>query len=371
MADTFNKRFSAGDVFTIPYEANKQWDITSSLFPNYDIFFELGTYPNIPIQEYTRENLIYKSVLANFYSEFYPTSSLSTSSYFQTINYTSSLTSEDYAVSGALRIGNPVTTFKYFPTYTSSYIYTLNISNKLYSDKILPTTFEMEVSGGVIYDDGEYNLIYNGIEQTSSIGSIVRSGSYVGNIFYEHGLGVLTVIPISIIPPPLPFPPPPPPLIGQEWVALWLSDPTNTSGATDSFVVRYEFTINGVYNSFDFTQTLSGLGPLGTYSYIERQDIGSGKWVTISGTPLPQFSQVLSRPGTILSTPNVYWEIPAGSEGVRVTRITGGTFALDNYTNPFGTNPSLPSSLPTDLEVFGLLVQAMTYKKGVIFTRES
>jgi hypothetical protein len=373
MADTFNKRFSSGEIFTIPYEANKQWDITSSQYPEYNIFFELGIYPtSSKIQNYTKENLLYKSVLANFYPEFYPTSSLTTSSYYQTLNYTSSLTSEDYAVSGALRVGNQATTFKYFPTYTSSYIYTLNIPTSLYSNRILPTTFEMEVSGGIIYDDGEYNLIYSGSEQTSSVGSIVKPGSYVGNIFYEQGLGVLTVIPISIIPPPLPNPPPPPPPpIGQEWVALWLSDPTNSSGATNNFTVRYEYTINGVYNYFDFIQTLSGLGPYSIYSYVVRQDAGSGKWVTISGTPLPQFSQVLSRSGTILATPNLYWEIQAGAEGVRAQRQVAGTSILDNYTNPFGTDPFLPSNLPVDLEIFGTLVQAMTYKRGVIFTRES
>jgi hypothetical protein len=118
MADTFNKRFTSGDVFTIPYTANKQWDITSSLFPEYNIFIELGTYPTTSIQNYNRENLIYKSVLANFYNELYPTLSLSTSSYYQTTNYTSSLTSNDYAISGGLRIGNLATTEKYYPIGT-------------------------------------------------------------------------------------------------------------------------------------------------------------------------------------------------------------------------------------------------------------
>jgi hypothetical protein len=205
MADTFNKRFSSGEVFTIPYEANKQWEITSSLFPEYNVFGALGIKPSTPnIEEYTEENLLYKSVLANFYSEFYPTSNLSTSSYYQTINYTSSLTSEDYAVSGALIIGNQATTIKNFPTSPNSEIYILNVPTSLYSNRLLPTTVELELAGGYkIYDDGEYNIFWSGSNVSSSRGNVISQSSQIGNVFYEQGLIVFTSIPFipnNIIP---------------------------------------------------------------------------------------------------------------------------------------------------------------------------
>jgi hypothetical protein len=205
MADTFNKRFSSGDVFTIPYEANKQWIITSSLFPEYNVFSEVAVNPTTNnIIDFNNDNLVYKSLLANFYNESYPTLTLSTSSYYQTVNYTSSLTSTDYAVSGALRIGNPATTIKDFPTEPGSEVYILNVPTSLYSNRLLPTTVELEIEGGYkIYDDGEYNLFWSGSNVSSSRGTLLSQSSYVGNVFYEQGLIVLTYIPdvpASIIP---------------------------------------------------------------------------------------------------------------------------------------------------------------------------
>jgi hypothetical protein len=50
----------------------------------------------------------------------------------------------------------------------------------------------MDVEGGKIYDDGEYNLRWSGSSYSSSVGTLVTQSGYVGNIFYEQGLGVLT-----------------------------------------------------------------------------------------------------------------------------------------------------------------------------------
>ena len=190
MSDTVLKRLNVSDVFTIPYEANKLWSVTASDFTEYGIFFQTGSYTSsINKTDFTYSNLLYKSVLVNYYPEFYPTNSLSTSSYYQTVNYTVNLTSTDYAVSGALRLGNLYSIEKNF--YTSS-IQIINIPNTLYSNKIIPTTFQATVSGGLIYDDGEYNLRWSGSSFTGSVGIIISQSSCVGNLFYEQGLGVLT-----------------------------------------------------------------------------------------------------------------------------------------------------------------------------------
>jgi len=370
MADTFNKRFSSGEVFTIPYEANKQWDITSSLFPQHNIFIERGEYPlNIPIQQYSRENLIYKSVLANFYNEFYPTFSLSTSSYYQTNNFNSSLTSTDYVVSGGLRIGNPVTTKKYYPIGSGSFIYTLNIPTSLYSNRILPTTFEMSISGGLIYDDGEYNLLYSGSNQLSSIGTTLSQSSYVGNLFYEQGLGVLTVVPRSIYTQSI-TPTPPTSSTIYEYVAVWGEDFNGTSGATSNWRATYNYvdTFNNSA-SFDLFNTPIGINPYGIFSQTTSQKIGTGYFTTITGTPLPLYTQSLATFTTqpIPLVPNVTWEIPANSETVVVYRNTGAGVAIDNYTNPYSGNSADPASLPANINAVGTIVQAMTYNKGVKF----
>ena len=148
MSDTVLKRLNVSDVFTIPYEANKLWSVTASDFIEYGIFFQTGSYTSSAVKtDYNYSNLLYKSVLVNYYPEYYPINSLSTSSYYQTVNYTVNLTSTDYAVSGALRLGNLYSIEKNF--YTSS-IQLINIPNTLYSNKIIPTTFQATVSGGLI-----------------------------------------------------------------------------------------------------------------------------------------------------------------------------------------------------------------------------
>lgn len=162
MADTFNKRLDVSDVFTLPYEANKSWSVTSESFSSSNVFFEIGYYPTASTpSEYTYDNLIYRSVLANYYPEFYSTSSHSKTSYYQTNNFNSTLSTESYD-KGLLRLGNLYSTEKYFPTSTSSFIYTINIPKSLYNEKIQPSTFVMDVNGGWIYDDGEYNLRWSG-----------------------------------------------------------------------------------------------------------------------------------------------------------------------------------------------------------------
>lgn len=161
MADTFNKRLNTSDVFTIPYEANKLWNVESSSFSDYNINFELGLYPTQSnIKDYSRSNLIYKLILANYYPEFYPSQSHSTSSYFQTNNLRSDLSTASYS-KGILELGNLKTIEKFFPTSSNSFIYVVNIPKTLYSEKILPTTFELEFNGGKLYDDGEYNLRFS------------------------------------------------------------------------------------------------------------------------------------------------------------------------------------------------------------------
>jgi hypothetical protein len=200
MADTFNKRFDVSDVFVSPYEANKRFDITSSLFDSYNVTFDVATKADLtlPKNQYTTENLLYQSVLSNYYPEYYPTQSHSTSSYYQTNNLNSTL-KQDIDYNALQRLGNGTTTQKYIPTETGSTVFVLNIPKNIYYDKVQPGSLTLEVSGGLVYDDGEYNLRWSGPNQSSSINTLLSQSSYVGNIWYEQGLATLTIIPNVLI----------------------------------------------------------------------------------------------------------------------------------------------------------------------------
>ena len=361
MADTFNKRLSSDDVFNIPYEANKQWDIESSSFESSNIHFQLAQRPSESINKnlYPTESLLYNSILANFYPEYYYTASLDTSSYYQTPNYTASLTSQANVITGSLRLGNGQSTYKWFPTYDHSYVYALNIPKSLYSEKILPTTWEMEISGGKIYDDGEYNLYYTGALQTSSIGTTIGNNSYVGNVFYEQGLAVLTVSPLSIIPPPYPGPPAP---TGSnlpekyEWVALWYYDPTQ--GTKGDFSVDWEYTLDGTPSRY--VNVLSqDAGVFGVWTSVIRQDVGSGKFTNPSGISItnpPFYSRILSISGKLLGTPNVIWDVFSGQELAALASVIPDT--------PY-------QYIPFDAQVAGYLVYGNSLWKGVNFNQEA
>jgi len=72
-----------------------------------------------------------------------------------------------------------LTQSRYFPTGSNAQLGVISIPNRLFGEQIQPTTFYMNSStSGSIRDDGEGNIL---------------SGSLnVGNIFYSHGLIVLT-----------------------------------------------------------------------------------------------------------------------------------------------------------------------------------
>lgn len=359
MADNSQKRLSSNDVFNIPYEANKQWDIESSSFESSNIHFQLAQRPSESINKnlYPTESLLYNSILANFYPEYYYTASLDTSSYYQTPNFTASLTSQANVITGSLRLGNGQSTYKWFPTYDHSYVYALNIPKSLYSEKVLPTTWEMEISGGKIYDDGEYNLYYTGSSQTSSIGTVIGNNSYVGNVFYEQGLAVLTVTPTSIIPPPLPGPTGSSTAADYEWVAINYYNPT--SPPSSAWKVDYTYTFKGVPTTKQLAQFSSTSG---NWTNVVKQDKGSGKFENPIGITIgSQFKKrTLSRIASPYPEPipNIVWNVFSGQE------------LGSNATNPPAPSFS-PVFIPIDLTYTGFQIYGNSLWKGVQFNREA
>ena len=201
------KRLSISDNFVIPYTANRSWDILSSSFAANNITVNVGinTTNSLfdPINEYKTngqyDRLVYNSVNLTYYPDFLPYV-LSTSSLQNTIYNDGNLSTSSY-FNGYTNLGNP-NTIKFYPTGNGATIYAINVPRSLSSDKILPTTFEVDFASGSstykIYDDGNYNLLYSGSNISSSIGTLLTQGSYVGNVFYEQNIAILTIIPDSV-----------------------------------------------------------------------------------------------------------------------------------------------------------------------------
>jgi hypothetical protein len=210
MSATIYKRLNVSDTFVVPYTANKSWDIDSGSFADNRIVVNIGVNKSGSIFDPNAEfitngqydRLVYNSINLSYYPNFLPTSShLYLTERQGTVYNDGTLTTQSY-YNGFINPGN-ISTVKFFPTGANNVIYVLNVPKTLTSDKILPTTFEVSFSSGStytakIYDDGNYNLFYSGSTVLSSIGTTLINGSYVGNVFYEQNVAILTIIPDSI-----------------------------------------------------------------------------------------------------------------------------------------------------------------------------
>jgi hypothetical protein len=204
------KRLNVADTFVAPYTANKSWEITSASFSDKKIVVNIGVNKKNtafdPTTEYITNNqydrLVYDSINLIYYPNFLLTGSqLYYTDRLNSPYFDSTFSSASYW-KGHVHLGN-LDTIKYFPTGTNNVIYVLNVPKELTSEKILPSTFEIYFSSGSnytakIYDDGNYNLFYSGSNVSSSIGTILSQSSYVGNVFYEQNIAILTAIPNSI-----------------------------------------------------------------------------------------------------------------------------------------------------------------------------
>jgi hypothetical protein len=206
MSANVYKRLNVSDTFVVPYTANKTWDIPSSSFTEKKISINIGVNMSgstfDPTTEYITngqyERLVYDSIRLAYYPSFVPkiveTGSRAGS------NYNDGTLSTSSYHEGFIELGNS-RTIKHFPTESLGTIYVLNIPKSLTSEKILPTTFEVEFGNGntfKVYDDGDYNLFYSGSTMLASNDTYVSQSSYVGNVFYEQNVAILTVIPNNL-----------------------------------------------------------------------------------------------------------------------------------------------------------------------------
>jgi len=196
------KQFLASDIIITPFEVNKLFTfqgaaaLTASnvsidrfLGLNTSSLFNISTDPTTGQVSTRYQRLVYNSIKQLYYSNYLSSSLGNTSSYGDPANI-------GYIYPGADEAGNvlvgslPSTgryfnynqtdlTFpKYFPTASNATIGVISIPSRLFGNYIQPNSFLWKSSSFAIIDDGEGNLV---------------SGSTIyGNIFYYHGLAVIT-----------------------------------------------------------------------------------------------------------------------------------------------------------------------------------
>ena len=175
------KKLSKADVTTTPYAANKQWVFSYISVPNDNVIFYRGKKETFNITGSTTLNNQYQSLIFDtinhlFYQS-YSGSLLDTGSLMFNINtYTSA--SQDRSTGSYFNYNTNPLFVNNFPTASNSTINVLSISKDIFGSKILPHSFQITSSIGSITDDGNGNLIHGTLP--------------IGNIFYSHGLAIIT-----------------------------------------------------------------------------------------------------------------------------------------------------------------------------------
>lgn len=191
------KQFLAADITVVPFEVNKSFsykghelqtsdvEIERYLGLNTSSLFNPNTDPTTGTNYTQYQRLVYDSVKELYYSN-YLSSSYGSPATTQSLVPGNNAEGNAYVgptdSSGKYFNYNQSTlTFeKYFPTGADDIIGVLSVPSRLYGNYIQPKSFVWECVSGSIYDDGEGNLIYS------------SSGEICGQIFYPHGLAVIT-----------------------------------------------------------------------------------------------------------------------------------------------------------------------------------
>jgi len=238
------KKLNPADIKSVPYTANKQYEYDSSSYSDNNIQTYVGEYipittdqPFDPVndnlttdQNYRR--LIYESVRHLYYQNYITASSIdqvperSGLEYPENVNYFWHSSSFDNYLQNTLSSGSfpNYRNFPYFQSQEYDYddegnslygtaiyfienaakIRVISIPKDKYGEGIKPTTFAISGSDYYIADDGQGNL-FDFTKVIAKYGEVFYSSpaayyagqadglvTPVGNIFYNHGLAVIT-----------------------------------------------------------------------------------------------------------------------------------------------------------------------------------
>jgi hypothetical protein len=183
------KKLSKSDVTVVPYNANKQWLLDYCPYPTSSDHLTIYKGTNVtgsfsldddPVTENQYERLVYSQINQLFYQEY--TTSLDTSSLMLSLNNYESA-SQQRPTSSYFIYNDSKNLITSFPTGSndSGSIRVLAINQDIYGNKVLPNHFILSSSAYYVTDDGFGNLY-----DTKS------TKKHIGNMFYAHGLGVIT-----------------------------------------------------------------------------------------------------------------------------------------------------------------------------------
>lgn len=195
------KQFLASDIVVTPLELNKSFNfegaatLTGSnvgidrfLGLNTSSLFDPLTDPTTGQISTQYQRLVYNSIKELYYSNYLNSTSSLGSPAFTASLIPGSDPSGNVLVgptSSAGRYWNypqtSLTFAKSFPTESNAEIAVISIPSKLFGNYIQPGSFRFTSPSGSIYDDGEGNLFFDATD------------TYCGNIFYPHGLAVVTL----------------------------------------------------------------------------------------------------------------------------------------------------------------------------------
>lgn len=193
---SYLKTLNSNDVIVVPFTVNKSFTFegSSSLEEanvSIDRFLGKNLTGSFTLEDPTTgyiypqyQRLVYSSIKELYYSN-YLSSSLGDGPNLPELIPGVTPDGDDYTggVSSKGRYFNyPQTTLsynKYFPTSSEGIIGVISIPSKLYGENIKPNSFRIQTEEGLIIDDGEGNLLWNG-------------SSNCGNIVYSHGLAIIT-----------------------------------------------------------------------------------------------------------------------------------------------------------------------------------
>lgn len=181
------KKLSKSDVTVVPYNANKQWLLDYCPYPTSSDHLTIYKGTNVtgsfsldddPVTENQYERLVYSQINQLFYQEY--TTSLDTSSLMLSLNNYESA-SQQRPTSSYFIYNDNNNLVTSFPTGAMEGIRVLAINQDIYGNKVLPNHFILSSSAYYVTDDGFGNLY-----DTKS------TKKHIGNLFYAHGLGIIT-----------------------------------------------------------------------------------------------------------------------------------------------------------------------------------
>jgi hypothetical protein len=195
------KQFLSSDIIVTPFEVNKSFTfqgaaaLTASNV-GIDRFlgrnlqsnpFISGSNPTTGQISTLDQELVYESIKQLYYSNYLNSTSsygspATTASLVPGVNPEGNVLVGDTSSAGKYDnyLQTNLTFNKYFPTTFTSSVGVLSIPNNLFGNNIQPNSFVWTSDSGSIHDDGQGNLI------------ISISGKICGNIFYSHGIAVIT-----------------------------------------------------------------------------------------------------------------------------------------------------------------------------------